>query len=63
MLCCAVPEYHYENCLEFSGTYGELLSCPEKAQDDNMIVTGMCTSGQAKDCQGESHMVNKAFLM
>ena len=58
MLCCAIPDYHYENCLDFSSDYGELLSCPERSGDDNMFVTGMCTSGQTRDCQGHSHIVS-----
>ncbi len=57
ILCCDIPDYHYENCLDYTGDWGEHISCPERTADDGMVVTAYCGSGGDKDCKDNSHIV------
>ncbi|TRY72589.1 hypothetical protein TCAL_03119 [Tigriopus californicus] len=56
LLCCKMPEYTYENCLEYKGEHGQDISCSQQAHDDSMLLQGACGSGLQHDCGGTTHI-------
>ena len=62
LLCCDMPEYHYENCVQYNGDYGEPMTCKDKTHSDAEILCGACGSGGHRDCEGGvAHEVGSLF--
>eukprot|EP00095_Tigriopus_kingsejongensis_P004825 maker-scaffold1088_size63410-snap-gene-0.17 protein:Tk04825 transcript:maker-scaffold1088_size63410-snap-gene-0.17-mRNA-1 annotation:"unnamed protein product" len=59
LLCCEMPDYTYDNCIDYKGEHGQEISCPEKSNDDSMLLEGSCGSGTWHDCNGGSTHIAK----
>eukprot|EP00095_Tigriopus_kingsejongensis_P005919 maker-scaffold825_size91437-snap-gene-0.15 protein:Tk05919 transcript:maker-scaffold825_size91437-snap-gene-0.15-mRNA-1 annotation:"unnamed protein product" len=57
LLCCEMPNYFWQNCIEHRGSHGENLSCPFLTHDPNMLVESQCGSGKNSDCEDHGHSV------
>lgn len=55
LLCCDMPNYHYEQCVQFNGDFGELLTCKDMTHSDAEILEGACGSGRDPDCEAGSY--------
>ena len=54
ILCCDMPDYLYQDCLEYRGEHGQEISCVEK----DLLLEGHCGSGTYSDCDGVTHIVS-----
>merc|ERR1711887_11124 len=50
--CCQLPDFYYGSCEVRSGSWGELLECPE--QNTGHLVEGTCESGTNEACNGHA---------
>jgi len=53
--CCAVPEYYYSNCDEYTSDWGVGIDCRDHGE--GLVMEGSCHSGDHHDCHGAANQI------